>query len=128
MSAPAQPGARVRLRVGGGLFNRLDEARPQPAANVGDGATILMYSDRRAGTIIEATEKRIVVQLDHARRVDTNGMSESQTYEFTPDPNGATYVFTKRRNGRFVQEGYPSKSPGTSLMVGHRSQYHDYSF
>ena len=98
----------------------------QPEPKVGDGATILFWTDRIAGTIIEASPTRIVVQEDHAEKNFT-GMTDSQSYTYSPDPNGATYVFTLRKNGRWVRAG-DDLHRGQRVSIGHRSKYYDYSF
>lgn len=98
---------------------------PQP--EVGMGASILYFSDRSACTIIEASDKMVVVQRDKVFRVDQNGMSESQQYDYERDPDGVKSVFTLRKNGRWVLRGDDMKG-GTVLLVGVRSEYYDYSF
>jgi hypothetical protein len=40
-----------------------------------------------------------VVQEDDARRIDRNGLSEQQVYEYTPNPNGHRRIFRKMKNG-----------------------------
>lgn len=89
---------------------------------VGMGATELMWSDRHAYTVIWVSEsgKTVRVQSDHAKRVDSNGMSESQRYLFTPNPNGE--IVTLRRGKR----GWVSK--GRRFALGYRDEYYDYSF
>lgn len=87
---------------------------------VGMGATILMWTDRHAGTIIKVTPTQIHVQEDEFIRVDGNGMSEDQTYQYTANPQGAIHIFRK------TKRGYRSGSIG--LLIGHREHYHDYSF
>jgi hypothetical protein len=92
---------------------------------VGDGATIQYHSDRHAGTVIQVTQngRRIVVQEDKATRTDSNGMSESQTYTFEPDPQGSTHIATLRKDGTYRLSG------GKTLVnVGVRSQFYDYFF
>lgn len=54
---------------------------------------------RHAGTVIKVTRCTVTVQEDKAIRTDTNGMSESQTYTYEPDPKGAVHVFRKTKNG-----------------------------
>ncbi len=90
------------------------------AARVGDGATILQWTDRTAGTVIRVTSTQIHVQEDHAKRTDANGWSDMQTYAYTPNPDGPVYIFRRTRCGWRAQ--------GAGLMLGQRSQYHDYSF
>lgn len=92
----------------------------QPTPEVGMGATILMWTDRHAATIVKVTRTQIHVKQDHAKRTDTRGMSESQEYEYTPNPNAPTIVFRKTKRGYRSQAG--------SLRIGDRNEYHDYSF
>lgn len=101
------------------------------------GATILSWTDRKAATVIETFKKGkydyIVVQLDDVKRIDNNGMSESQEYEYTPNPNNGTLTFrvtdkaflNVRKNeetGRYALTGV------YNLSVGTRQHYYDYSF
>ena len=91
---------------------------------VGMGCTILCWTDRHAATVVEVrSATTIVVQQDHARRVDKNGMSESQKYEYTPNPEATREVFTRRKDGRWKKRG-----GGYTLMLGERMEYHDFSF
>lgn len=97
----------------------------QPTPVVGMGATVLMWTDRHAGTVgwVSASGHKLVVQEDKATRVDTNGMSDSQSYSFEPDPDGRTFVFTRRRDGKYREKG-----GRTGLLLGHREKFHDFSF
>ena len=89
---------------------------------IGTGATILFWTDRYAGTIIKITAKQIHVQEDTITRTDSNGMSESQSYDYAPNPNGKVHVFRLNKRGRY-------RSPqGCGLCIGERDQYHDFSF
>lgn len=92
---------------------------------VGMGATIQYYSDRHAATIIQITHNgnRLILQEDLSIRSDTNGMSESQTYEFTTDQKGTVHIATKRKDNTFRLIGQR-----TLVHVGYRSTYHDFSF
>jgi len=95
---------------------------------VGMGATELCWTDRHAYTIIAVSKsgRRITVQRDNAERTDDNGMSESQMYTFTPNPDGGTYIVTLRKNGSWILKGDSLK--GARFAIGHRSEYHDFSF
>ena len=98
---------------------------PEP----GMGATVLMYTDRHAATIVRVSRDRrtVWVARDTATRTDTNGMSESQTYAYTPGDWTQTACYTLRKNGRWVEKGVPMR--GTPrLLLGHRRTYFDYSF
>ena len=96
---------------------------------IGMGATIYHWSDRTACTIIAISKSgsKITVQEDTATRTDNLGMSESQAYEYAPNPEGATHIFSFRENGAWVKVGSPMKG-STGLAVGTRRQYFDYSF
>ena len=60
----------------------------QPAVpRVGDGATIVLWTDRIACTVIEVkTPRKIVIQEDNAIRTDKNGMSKTQEYRYRRAP------------------------------------------
>lgn len=126
----------------GSLQNRLYEkmTKGQPAPQVGDGATVLRYSDRNACTVI-AVDKlknggyRVHVQRDHTRRVDKNGMSECQDYAYTPNPEGPVYTFQcTGKDGRWSECRYNretnrwNKIDGNGLRIGERDEHCDPSF
>jgi hypothetical protein len=67
------------------------------------------------------------IQRDNAKRVDENGMSDSQSYEFTPDKSAPVVHYSLRKNGKWVRVGQPQSS-GTQIGIGYRSEYYDYSF
>ena len=109
----------------------------EPTPEVGMGATFLSYSDRSAGTIIRVFKigqsLAVEVQADDAKRIDNNGMSESQEYEFTRNPNAPITTFKKDKRGFWVhvyRSGYTDrwvKSVG-GLRIGEREEYFDPHF
>lgn len=106
------------------VVNAVMASASADAVTVGMGATILHHSDREPATVIEVrSEKRIVIRTDNATRTDKNGMSESQEYAYAPDPDGSTYIVTKRKDGRWKIMG-----DGRPVLVGHREKYHDFNF
>lgn len=106
----------------GSLVNHImSRATDQPAPQVGMGATILMWSDRHAATIVKVTKTQVHVKQDKAVRIDTNGMSEHQEYTYTSDPDASVEVF------RMTKRGYRSSS-GAGLVIGERDEYYDPSF
>lgn len=110
----------------GSLVNLIgDNALDNAEAAVGVGVTEIMWTDRKAGTIIEVKRngKTLVVQYDKATRTDANGMSDAQSYSFERDANGATREFTLRKDGTYRAKGGTGR-----LIVGVRDHYHDYSF
>jgi hypothetical protein len=95
---------------------------------VGMGATINFHSDSKAATLVQISHKgsKIVLQQDKAIRTDQNGVSESQSYNYEPDPNGAIYIATLRSDGRYRLVGSGKK--GKAITIGVRREYYDYSF
>lgn len=91
---------------------------------VGTGATQVMFTDRHAFTVVRVSDsgKTVWVQQDKARRTDKNGMSESQTYEFTPDKDATVIMLRLTKSGK-----WHSVTHG-NFLVGERHEYHDYSF
>ena len=95
--------------------------------SVGDGATLCLWSDRHAGTIVETpNDKTVVWQRDKATRTDENGMSDAQSYRYERDENGEKTTFTLRKNGYWIARGANMKN-GTYLAAG-RAEFYDYSF
>jgi hypothetical protein len=121
----------------GSLVNHIYAGSKQPTPEVGMGATICHWSDRSAGTVIRiftiGKDLAIEVQGDHAKRIDNNGMSDCQTYEYSPNPNGGigTWRFRKGRweGVRFNRDTNRwAKNGEKGLSLGHRDYYHDFSF
>lgn len=122
----------------GSLVNHLlsRSVNGQPVAEVGMGATLLAWTDRYPATIIEVLNegKMVRVQEDSAVRVDVNGMSESQTYEFTANPAGRVVTFRQRANGMWQEVFFNAetkrwnKVDGLGLRIGSRAKYYDFSF
>lgn len=105
--------------------------------DVGDGATLCLYSDRYACTVISKTAKTITVQRDKAT-LDPNfkpefisgGFAvhcinqEDQRWTYDRDPNGEiTRCFWSEKLGRYTTGGDQSVriSPG-------RHEFYDYNF
>lgn len=121
----------------GSLMNHVMAGAATPIPAVGMGCTILNWTDRDAATISAVETYRgmtmVKVREDHAKRTDTNGMSESQTYEYTPNPMGREQAFILK-NGRWREMAWTGKrwnqTQGSSrgLLIGSRNHYHDFSF
>lgn len=105
---------------------------------VGMGVTLLHWTDRSAGTIFRiftvGKSAYIEVREDHCKRIDKNGMSEDQQYEYKTDVKGSRQVFKRQDNGRWVRvrksetTGRWVKAEGCGLLIGQRRAYHDFSF
>lgn len=140
----------MKLAPGGSLTNVIysQMTKGQPKPEVGMGATILMYSDRKACTIIKVWETRgsgnrgqhtiinyVEVQEDTATRTDDGGpYSEMQKYDYTPNPHGAKSVFRFGASKQWKQlylddKGrYRSVEDGNGLRIGERREYVDPNF
>lgn len=107
----------------GSLVNEIYGESKQPPPEVGMGVTELCYTDRHAGTIVSvsASGKSFKWQQDIAIRTDNNGMSDSQTYEFKPDPDASIKTARQHKNGKYYTDG-------RVIQVGSRSEYHDFNF
>lgn len=124
----------------GSLVNHLQArgVKGQPTPEVGMGATLLSYTDRHPGTIISVETVRSVVYLevqeDNYKRIDSNGMSECQDYEFTCNPNGAINTFRQGKDGMWEkvyknpETGRWKKTDSRGLRIGERDRYYDFSF
>lgn len=107
---------------------------------VGMGVTFYSWSDRDPGTIreIKVIRDRIYIRItrDEYIRIDNNGFSEAQEYEFTTvkdNGSGVWYRQTKDKNNweRVVinqDTGRWVKSYDSSIRIGHREKYHDFTF
>lgn len=102
--------------------------------NIGDGVTLNYYSDEKPATVVEIDPKGkwIKVQMDIAKRIDKNGMSDCQEYEYFRDENGYIRTFYKTRikdytvftdTGRSTYNSY-----GIYLSLKVRRKHFDYTF
>lgn len=122
----------------GSLVNHLMTHNIFSVPSVGDGATICGWSDRFPATVVEVIEKGksvvVKVQSDNYTRVDNNGISESQTYEYSRNVEGAIYYYKLKTSGEWY-EVYKNKetgrwirSGGANIYFGHRERYYDFTF
>ena len=92
---------------------------------VGTAATILHWTDREPATVVRVspTGKTLWVQADKYTRVDQNGMSESQDYEYARNHTAPLQEFrlTPKR-------GWRGKGGSPALVLGRQERYHDFSF
>lgn len=110
----------------------------QPKPTVGMGATVLGWSDRYGATVIEVfrigKSTAIKVQRDDAKRIDENGMSESQKYEYTPNPRNQVFVYKQKTSGKWVEVSLNletnrwNETGGKGLRLGERNEYFDFTF
>ena len=118
------------------ILSRAVVGQPDPAA--GMGATILLWTDRHAATIIKVWEWRkatyVQVQEDKATRTDSNGYGGVQEYRYEPNRLGNVHTFRKLADGQWksvrlnikTQRWVNDEGPG--LRIGEREEYRDPSF
>ena len=111
------------------------ETEQRREIEVGDGATIYLYSDAWACTVIAKTKNSITLQRDHAI-LDYNFKPQfvrggffghcvndaDQRYDYERDPYGATYkAYWSEKAGRYKWQG--------EVPVGNgRHERYDYNF
>ena len=102
---------------------------------VGGGATVCHYSDRTACTVIRISPsgKTLWMQEDTAVLDDwkpefvAGGFgghcvnNTEQTYQYSPNPDGATHRASHRKDGGF-------RTTNGELVIPGRRQFHDYNF
>ena len=92
---------------------------------VGMGATMNLWSDRRAMTVTKVlTPRKIEVRENNTICKDWYGSS----YEITPELIGKPKIFTLRKGGRWVEEGQPKRYGSVTLTLGFRHHFIDPSF
>ena len=112
----------------------------EPEVKVGMGVTFLSWTDRNPGTIFRVMKvgKATIIECrdDDYKRIDKNGMSESQEYEYKIRPNGCKSFFRKNEKSGFWERVTKNESTGRwnksnsgcGIRIGEREKYHDFSF
>lgn len=147
------------MKLYGGLINRIMEDTRSATPTVGMGGTIPHYSDRSSVTVVEVSPdgKTLWYTGDTAKRVDSNGMSESQSYEYTTNWDAPRGLAKLDKTGRWrvyapvsemrsftnadgkvdwgwvavkhAKTGKPRwRKTAEVLLLGTRDTYYDYSF
>lgn len=118
------------MQVYGSLTNRLMERSGARTPKVGMGVTQCLWSDRHAWEVIAVKDERhVTVRQLTAKRIDKNGMSECQEYEFTSDEKNPTYNLYKTKKGKWViRVGRNGVDSSYGWCFGTASEYYDPSF
>ena len=116
------------------MGNTVNKLNPE-TAKVNDGATVLLWSDCHAGTIIRVTPKMIVIQRDKATlnpdwkpEIIPGGFvghctnQNSQNYTYERDTEGEIYKLYWSE-----KYGYYGKPYGFKAFAG-RHEFYDYNF
>lgn len=113
----------------GSLQNRLAESAKQPKPEVGMGVTEFYWSDREPYEIVKVIDDRhIIIRRLDAKRIDKNGFSECQEWEYTSNPeNNTTKLFLTKKG--VWRERYPSGHLGCNgFGIGYAEKYIDPTF
>jgi hypothetical protein len=116
-------------RETGSLINHMMGNFASPTPVVGMPATICYWTDREPATVVEVrTPRKIGVKINCANRIDNNGMSEAQDYEYLENEfeSQTIYWFSLTKDRRWRQRGTGGK--GNQLVLGYREKYYDFSF
>jgi hypothetical protein len=132
------------LKLGSGtgsLVNHLQSRATlgQPEPTVGMGATILLWTDRHAGTIVEVTKDKagrtlIGVQEDDSKVVKGSTMDGSAEYEYSRRPSAPVRYWRLNAKGfwesivKNEETGRWNKVDGNGLRIGDRNEYRDPCF
>ncbi len=125
----------------GSLISHVMTTSAQPKPEIGMPATLCGWTDRYPGTVVEVVAKPgkpvfVTIQEDDAKAPAgvCNTFTEMQTWEYTANPNGCTYTFRQRADGKWEEvrkseSGRWSKTgAGRGLVLGRREKYRDPSF
>ncbi|WP_020606399.1 hypothetical protein [Spirosoma spitsbergense] len=88
---------------------------------IGDGATLLCWSDRHAYTIVEIKKNYVLVTRDIAERIDRNFENGPQEYSYQNDPDAKPVRANLRKDGKYY-------IGNQVLKIGYRNEHYDYSF
>lgn len=86
----------------GSLINRIDEGKTFGEIKVGTGVTEMCYSDRHPYEVVKVIDdKHLLIRRCDAKRIDNNGMSECQEYEYTLRPYKETILTKELLNDNY---------------------------
>lgn len=105
----------------GALINLVYAEVRSPAPKVGDGATLICWSDRHAYTTVDVKKTYILATRYVAERTDRNFQGGPQEYVYRTDPEAVPERANLRKDGNYY-------IGGQALKVGYRSEHYDYAF
>jgi hypothetical protein len=117
------------MALEGSLQNRLMEnmvGRPEP--RVGEGATILLYTDRKPVTIVGVFGDLVITQRDEVTADPNRKFMGHQDWLIKRDPTGTIEAWKRTKDGRFTPYGEKVSKHSTVLATGVHEAYHDWSF
>lgn len=108
------------------MIDKLSEMYKHLMPEVGMPATEILFSDRRAKTIVEVlTPNKVIVRENEVRCKDYY----AGDYEILDElSNMPAEIFTRRKSGRWVELGQPDRNGSVFLVIGSRNHYIDPCF
>lgn len=96
----------------GSLMNHLYSRGQEQEPVVGEGATVLLWTDRHAYTVREYDPKKktVVIERCDPVRTDSYGMSDSQSYDYSKHTGKKTTLYYKWGAWRTKQISYVLKA------------------
>lgn len=116
---------KLKPGVETGSFVNMMMSQNSTLPEVGKGATVLHWTDRSAYEVMAVSEdkKRVVVQQYHPKRIDGNGMSDSQEYEYKELNGFNEVVVWKWGAWRWEKEVIRFVNPPTGYSKEHEKYY-----
>ncbi len=120
------------MKLYGSLNNRLDENKyfngTENNLKVGTLATEYYWSDRKPYEVVKViNQKHIFIRELDAKRIDNNGMSDSQHYEYSSNENNKE-IELKFTYGHWRIIRKDKSSIRINISFGCAEKYYDYSF
>ena len=122
---------RLNTETGSLMNHMMSNSSKQP--KVGEGATVLGWTDRKAYEVISVSKdcKEVVLQRYSPRRADDRGMTDAQEYIY--DTLIESYLTLRFRYGRWYAKygGDDGEKPvydRIHVIFGEKMEYYDFSF
>ena len=116
----------LKLGVQTGSFVNWMMSQGQTPPVVGEGATVLLWTDRHAYFVDYVSEdgKEVVIERADCKRVDNLGMSDQQFYHYGRNINANKITL------RFKYRKWRDKQTGQvyNIKFGYMDEYYDFSF
>lgn len=110
------------MKLYGSLFNRIEESQMYCSEiKVGTGATEYFYTDKIPYEVTRViNQQHVFIRRMNAIRIDNNGMSDCQEYEYKSDLSAPEIELVKRANGPWLRVDYYSKEKWLEMAKQHR--------
>lgn len=105
----------------GTLTNQIFSETTPVLPSIGDGATLIYWSDRHAYTVVAVEDKWIWITRDLAERTDSNFEIGPQEYSYSTDADGVPVKAILRKDGNYYFGGHV-------LKIGFRDEFYDPHF